>query len=88
MLDTRKKKSTSMVQRWGNSLAVRIPASVARSVGFTAGQAVEISAEDSTVRMVPKGEPRLTLQQKLERFDPDVHSGEAMVTRRVGKEIY
>ncbi len=30
------------VQQWGNSLAVRIPAAVARTAHFTVGQPVEI----------------------------------------------
>ena len=81
------KTATLTLQRWGNSLAVRIPASIARSAGFKVGQPVEVSAQDSTVRVVPAGEPRLTLKQKLARFDPKRHGGEIMATRRVGEEM-
>lgn len=75
------------VQRWGNSLAVRIPAAIARSAGFKVGQPVEISAHDAEVRVAATGEPRLTLKQKLARFDPAQHGGEAMPAARVGKEV-
>jgi len=75
------------LQRWGNSLAVRIPSSVARSAGFKVGQSVEVSAPHSAVRVAAAGEPRLTLKQKLARFDPELHGGEAMATVRAGKEV-
>ena len=74
------------VQRWGNSLAVRIPAAVARSARFKVGQPVEVSAQDSQVVVKPVGAPRLTLAQKLAAFDPALHGGEAMATVRRGRE--
>ena len=81
------KSATLTVQQWGNSLAVRIPAAVARSARFRVGQPVEVSAQDSNVLVRPLGEPKLTLAQKLAAFDPAVHGGEVMVTRPVGKEV-
>lgn len=75
------------VQKWGNSLAVRIPASVARSARFTAGLPVELSVEQAGVLVRPTGSPRLTLEQKLARFDPVSHGGEAMPATPTGKEI-
>jgi len=80
------KTATLKLQRWGNSLAVRIPASIARSVGFKVGQPVEVSTQDSGLRVTAAGEPRLTLKQKLARFDPERHGGEAMPTSRAGNE--
>jgi antitoxin MazE len=81
------KTATLRLQRWGNSLAVRIPSSIARTVGFKVGQPVEVSAQDSEVRVAAAGEPRLTLRQKLARFDPERHGGEAMATSRAGNEV-
>jgi antitoxin MazE len=82
------KTATLTLQQWGNSLAVRIPAAVARSARFKVGQPVEVSAQDSNVLVKAIGEPRLTLAQKLAAFDPSRHGGEAMATGRVGKEVY
>lgn len=81
------KSATLTVQQWGNSLAVRIPAAVARTVRFRVGQPVEVSAQDSNVLVKPLGEPRLTLAQKLAAFDPGVHGGEVMGSRPVGNEV-
>ena len=75
------------IQRWGNSLAVRIPSSVARSVGFRAGQPVELSTQDSAVLVSAVGEPHLTLTQMLALFDPKLHGGEVMASAPVGKEV-
>jgi antitoxin MazE len=81
------KTATLTVQRWGNSLAVRIPSSVARSAGFRVGLPVAVSAKDSAVLVTAAGEPRLTLRQKLALFDPEHHGGESMATVRVGNEV-
>lgn len=74
------------VQQWGNSLAVRIPAAVARSARFTVGQPVQITVADDGVLVKRAGTPKLTLSQKLAAFEPLRHGGEAMVTRPVGTE--
>ena len=57
------------VQQWGNSLAVRIPATVARAAHFTVGQPVEITAADDGVLVKRAGMPKLTLAQKLAAFE-------------------
>lgn len=74
------------IRQWGNSLAVRIPASVARSAGLKLGQPVEVTAQEAAVLVTAKGEPRLTLAEKLARFDPERHGGEAMPVVPVGRE--
>ena len=81
------KTATLTVQQWGNSLAVRIPAAVARIARFRVGQPVEVTAEDSNVLVRSIGEPRLSLEQKLAAFDPLLHGGEAMATGSVGREV-
>ncbi len=82
------KTATLTLQQWGNSLAVRIPAAVARAARFKVGQPVEVSVQDSNVLVRAVGEPRLTLAQKLAAFDPVRHGGEVMATERVGKEVF
>jgi antitoxin MazE len=37
------------LKRWGNSLAVRIPANVALEAAFTEGQEVDVQVEDGQV---------------------------------------
>ena len=80
------KKAVLRVQQWGNSLAVRIPAAVARSAHFRLGQAVEVQAEDSAVVVRSVGRPKLTLAQKLAAFDRAKHGAEVLSTVAVGRE--
>ena len=81
------KSAELKIQKWGNSLAVRIPSSVAKRAGFRAGQPVRMSLQDSPVLVSPTGKPVLTLTQRLALFNPQRHDGEAMVTKRAGREI-
>lgn len=74
------------LQRWGNSLAVRIPAAVARAARFGVGVPVELLVQHAGVLVRPVGPPRLTLVQKLAGFDPHHHGGEAVAVRPVGAE--
>jgi antitoxin MazE len=80
------KSAILTVQQWGNSLAVRIPAAVARSARFRVGQPVEVSAQDSNVLVKAIGDPRLTLAQRLAAFDPALHGGGAMAYCPIGRE--
>ncbi|MEC5217133.1 antitoxin MazE [Actimicrobium sp. GrIS 1.19] len=82
-------KASLTVQQWGNSLAVRIPAAIARSARFAVGQPVEISIQESGVVVKRVGTPTLSLAQKLAAFDPAKHGGEVMTTGgRVGVEVF
>jgi antitoxin MazE len=82
-----KPAATLTIQKWGNNLAVRIPAAVARSARLSVGQPVRVSAGKGGVVVRTLGPPRLSLSQKLARFDRQRHSAEAMVSGRVGAEI-
>lgn len=81
------KTATLTIQQWGNSLAVRIPSAVARSAHFKVGQEVEVTTQEVGVSVKPVGPRKLTLAEKLERFDAVKHGGEAMASGRVGAEV-
>jgi antitoxin MazE len=68
-------------KQWGNDLAVRLPAAVARAAHLRADQRVRVSVEDGLIVIRPADESSLTLEQRLARFDPERHGGEAMVSR-------
>lgn len=80
-------KSELRIQKWGNSLAVRIPSSIARRAGFHVGQPVRVSMQNSSVLVSATGKPFLTLAQRLALFVPQHHGGEAMVTEGTGREV-
>jgi len=68
------------IKRWGNNLGVRLPAAVAREAQLRADQRVRITVEAGRVVITPLGDVPLTLEQRLARFDPQRHGGEAMPT--------
>lgn len=80
------KSATLTIQKWGNSLAIRIPSAVARNAHFEVGQVVEVTAEEVGVSVKPVGQRKLTLAEKLAQFDPARHGGEAMASAPIGAE--
>jgi len=74
------------IKHWGNSLGVRLPVAVARAAHLHADKRVRIQVEDGRVIIVPMEDAPLTLAQRLVRFDPARHGGEAMVAAPVGAE--
>lgn len=76
------------VQEWGNGLAVRITAPVARAAHFAVGLPIRVEVVEDGVLLRVLGAPKLTLAQKLKAFDPAVHGGEAMASGRVGNEVF
>ncbi|MBA2653056.1 MAG: AbrB/MazE/SpoVT family DNA-binding domain-containing protein [Tatlockia sp.] len=82
------KTTTVTVQKWGNSLAVRIPAAMARSADFHLGTLVEIEAHDGTVLIKATGRRKLTLNERLAAFDLEKHGGETMVVQPIGLEKF
>ncbi|MBS0655651.1 MAG: AbrB/MazE/SpoVT family DNA-binding domain-containing protein [Verrucomicrobia bacterium] len=82
------KKAILSVQKWGNSLALRIPAAIARNAHFHIGTQVELSVEKENVIVRPTGQRKLTLQERLDLFDPAKHGGEVMASKCIGKEKF
>lgn len=75
------------IKHWGNNLGVRLPAAIARAARLHADQRVSITVEGDRVVITPLREAPLTLEQRLARFDPARHGGEALVAdERLGAE--
>ena len=74
------------IKRWGNSLGVRLPAAVARAAHLHADQRVRLSLEDGHIVIRPHERAPLSLDQRLARYDPARHGGEAMAGERLGAE--
>jgi antitoxin MazE len=76
------------IQEWGNGLAVRITAPVAKAARFALGLPIKVEVVEGGVFLSAIGKPKLTLAQKLKAFDPDIHGGEVMLGGRVGTEVF
>ncbi len=74
------------IKHWGNNLGVRLPAAVARAAKLHVDQRVRIEVEGGRVVITPLLDEPLSLEQRLARFDPARHGGEAMATGTLGAE--
>lgn len=78
----------SRVQKWGNSLALRIPKSFAIEVGLRNDSAVEISMESGRLIVTPVAEPELTLEQLLAQVTDDNIHHEVDTGPAMGRETW
>ena len=79
-------EATLSIQRWGNSLALRLPPSVVREARLHADQRVRITVEHGNLVIRPVAEPMPSLAERLARFDPERHGDQAMPTEPLGAE--
>jgi antitoxin MazE len=76
------------VQKWGNSLALRIPRSLAQETGLKEQSAVELSVVDGKLLVAAELRPGYTLQELLARVTADNLHGEADTGQAVGDEAW
>jgi antitoxin MazE len=76
------------VQKWGNSLALRIPKAFAEEAGLSANAAVELSLVGGELVVRPLAPPAPTLQELLRRVTPDNLPGEWQTGPPTGKEVW
>ncbi|MDF1621814.1 AbrB/MazE/SpoVT family DNA-binding domain-containing protein [Pseudothioclava nitratireducens] len=55
------------VAKWGNSLAVRLPADLVRKLGLRAGDEINIRADDAGLQILRKPRPEEVLEA-LQKF--------------------
>jgi antitoxin MazE len=76
------------VQKWGNSLALRIPKSFADEVGLHKEGPVDISLADGELVIRPLAAPKVTLKQLLSKVTEDNLHHEVDTGSAVGKEVW
>jgi antitoxin MazE len=75
------------VQKWGNSLAVRIPKAFAAEAGLHANAAVELSLVNGALVVRPVA-PAPSLEELLRGITDDNLPGEWDTGPAVGKEVW
>jgi len=78
------------VQRWGNSLAVRIPSSVAQACALSEGTPVDVRPEGDRLVVVPerRRRRRYTLADLVARISKRNRPRLVDAGRRVGREVW
>jgi len=76
------------VQKWGNSLAVRIPSAYAKEVSLKNRDSVNISVEEGALVLTPRGGPKPDLKTMLAGITRgNVHAAEEF-GGPMGKEVW
>lgn len=80
--------------KWGNSLALRVPAAFAREVGAREGKQADMTVENGALIVKvakprkPKGHRRYQLEKLVERITKENRHSEADWGRPLGNEIW
>ncbi len=74
------------VQKWGNSLALRIPSSLAKDADLQQGSVVEVAVVKGELIVKPKRERKLSLAQMLKAVTKENLHSETDWGPAVGKE--
>lgn len=77
----------AQVQKWGNSLALRIPKSFAAESNIAEGSAVNLSLVEGRIIVEPVAEPTYTLDDLLARVSKRNVHAEIDTGVPVGKEV-
>jgi len=76
------------VQKWGNSLALRIPKSFAAEAGLHKDGPVDVSLADGELVIRPLAEPKFTLKQLLAGVTKENLHHEIDTGQVAGKEVW
>ncbi len=76
------------IQKWGNSLAVRIPLAVAKETQLSSGETVDLASHDGQIVIVPVRQQRYKLADLLKGIKPHNQHDEVSSGTAVGKEVW
>ena len=76
------------IQKWGNSLAVRIPRTFAADAGIDRDTQVEIGLHEGVITVKPVVDAGLDLAALVAGITPDNLHGEADYGEAVGREAW
>lgn len=75
------------IQKWGNSLAVRIPRPFAEEIHLQENTTVDLTIRSGKLVIVP-AEPVVTLESLVEQITNENRHDEIETGRRVGNEVW
>lgn len=75
------------VQKWGNSLAIRVPKDLARKLQVSEGSAVDLELREGELVVRPAPRHSLSLKRLLNECKPSQLHGETDFGPDVGREV-
>ncbi len=77
----------TVVQKWGNSLALRIPKNMAEYIKVKEGGSVELTEEKGNLLIKP-AQVKPSLKELISQIKPSNLHGETQTGQPVGKEVW
>ena len=78
----------SKVQKWGNSLALRLPKYISSQLNVTNGSPVDISVQEEKIIIKPIEDKKETLDYYLSKINQDNIHSEHTFGEPVGGEVW
>lgn len=75
------------IQKWGNSLAIRIPRPFAEEIDLRENSPVDLTIRSGKLVIVP-AEPAITLESLVEQITDENRHDEIGMGRGVGNEVW
>jgi antitoxin MazE len=76
------------VQKWGNSLAVRIPKPFVEEIHIASGSEVDLTVDDGRIIIVPQSEAKYSLTELLQGVTARNRHSETDTGTAVGQEVW
>ena len=76
------------IQKWGNSLAVRIPKAFVKEAHVAYGTPVDLSVDDGKIVIDPRAEPEYRLEDLLKGVTKRNLHAEVVTGEAVGLEVW
>ena len=76
------------IQKWGNSLAVRIPKPFAKEAKLADGISINLTVDDGKIILAPHTDPACKLEDLLKGITKDNMHSEVNTGSAIGKEAW
>jgi antitoxin MazE len=76
------------IQKWGNSLALRIPRPFAEESKLQENSPVDVSVRNGKLVVVPLLEPTFALEELVEQITPENRHSEVVTGEILGNEVW
>jgi len=79
---------STKIQKWGNSLAVRLPQYLIEKLGLEAGTTVDIEDERGVVKIKPTMKKKLSIKKLVDQINHQNKQKETDWGNPIGREIW
>lgn len=75
------------IQKWGNSMGIRIPSNILKTIGITLNDILDISLDDDKI-VISKPKKKFSLDQRIKEYSGPDLTKEFVWDEKRGKEIW